>query len=85
MTPCEVIADGKGGVIIACSRGSRARRRCCICGGTATVLCDYPLRGEKAGKTCDLPLCRKHATRVGPNRDYCPVHARINQDVETSE
>jgi hypothetical protein len=85
MTPCDVIADGKAGIIIACSRGGRARQRCCICGGTATVLCDYPLRGEKVGQTCDLPLCRKHTTRVGPNRDYCPAHARVDRPKGVSE
>jgi len=73
--PCKVIAAGDGGVIIACSRGQQRQR--CACGRPADRLCDYPLRGAKAGQTCSRPICSRCATRVGPNRDYCPAHARM--------
>lgn len=46
------------------------RERCCR---WATTLCDFPV-GE--GKTCDRPMCKRHATSVGPDRDYCPAHAQ---------
>jgi hypothetical protein len=43
--------------------------RCCA---ISTFLCDYVLPG---GKTCDAPLCRDHATYIGPDRHHCPRHA----------
>lgn len=73
---CNVI-KGDGVTIIACSRGRGRRDRCAICGATATVLCDYPLRGTKAGKTCSLPLCRQHSVHTDKNLDLCPAHARL--------
>ena len=33
--------------------------------GEHSKLCDYPLRGARAGKTCDAKLCSAHATAVG--------------------
>jgi hypothetical protein len=42
------------------------------CGKPNTKLCDWPV-GD--GKTCDAPICDKHATNVGPDRDVCPLHA----------
>lgn len=54
-----------GGVGFVCSRGRQAGPRCSGCGSTRTVaLCDFPLRGPKAGKTCDRPLCRACATAL---------------------
>ena len=71
--PCEF----RGNTII-CSRGSRAPK-CEWCHRTSTKLCDYPVAGEKTGTTCDAPMCDRHATNVGPNRDYCPPHQRIEE------
>lgn len=63
-----------GGAAIACSR--EPRRECSSCGAWVKdgVLCDYVFKG---GKTCDRHCCRKCATSVGENRDYCPPHARV--------
>lgn len=76
-----VVRDATGKVVgggFACSRGSALDRlrKFCGCGRPATKLCDYPLRGPKAGKTCDAPLCERCATVVGADRDFCQPHAR---------
>ena len=31
------------------------------------------------GVTCDTRLCRQHATRVGPDCDYCTGHVRESE------
>jgi hypothetical protein len=75
--PCRTIVDGHGGFAIVCSRGQRAAS--CEepgCMAPGTQLCDYPLTGEKAGKTCDRRICRRHANHVGHDRDVCPAHAK---------
>lgn len=77
--PCRPIPGG-----YACSRGSH-RKRCSVCSSRpATKLCDYPLRGAKAGRTCDAALCDRCAVRQGggvfgqpETIDYCPAHARV--------
>jgi len=63
-----------GGVII-CRRGVH-QPECATpeCHRRAPYLCDYPLAG---GKTCDRPICEGHRAHVGPNKDYCPPHARL--------
>lgn len=75
-----------------CSRGQR-RKACSECKvRPATLLCDFPLSGRKAGKTCDRALCRRCAievksvprlpelafgTKLEPDTmDLCPAHAR---------
>jgi hypothetical protein len=68
--PCEV----RGNMII-CSRSSLGK--CHYCGRPQQKLCDYPLSGEKAGKTCDIPMCERCATHVPPDTDYCRVHAKM--------
>lgn len=42
-----------------CSRGTRTKKAkpCVGCGQPSTKLCDHPLTGKRAGKTCDRPLC----------------------------
>ena len=45
------------------------------CGRWADFLCDYPL-GD--GKTCDAPLCAKHAIQQGAEWEdihFCRAHA----------
>lgn len=74
--PCDHVKLPGGGYAIVCSRGRRPKR-CSSCGRASSKLCDYPLRGEKAGKTCDLPICDACATHVPPDTDYCPPHARL--------
>lgn len=74
---CTKIDLGGGDFAIACSRG-RQRALCDICKSRPhEVLCDYPLRGAKAGKTCDRKLCRSCAKHVGANKDLCPPHAKL--------
>lgn len=69
--PCEI----RGNAFI-CSRTSRAKP-CAVCGRPGGKLCDFPLTGEKAGKTCDRSLCSKCAVHTGHEIDYCPTHARM--------
>lgn len=58
--------------------GSRQRApQCGACKtATSTALCDHPLVGAKAGKTCDMPLCGRCRVQTGPDRDLCPAHAK---------
>ncbi len=73
--PCNPIIgpDGKQ-VGIACSRG----KMCSVagCERTAHYLCDFPLRGKKAGQTCDAPICIVHRIPFD-ELDYCPPHHRM--------
>ena len=48
------------------------------CARISVGLCDYPAGQTLGGTplTCDAPICEKHRTRVGPNRDHCPRHAK---------
>lgn len=43
------------------------------CMAFSTLLCDWPLEG---GSTCSAPLCAEHGTEVGPDKHYCPIHAK---------
>lgn len=45
------------------------------CGRMAAHLCDAPT--SVRGITCDAPMCEQHRTNVGPDRDYCPLHANL--------
>lgn len=72
-----------GGVAIICTRGPSARARDCAFCGVATKdykLCDFPLRGKRAGATCSKPMCAKCATSIGENRDLCPPHVKMARD-----
>lgn len=66
-----IIIDGK---VCGIMCGSSPTRYCSTCRKRAGYQCDYPVK-SKSG-TCDRWLCRGCATRVGPDRDYCPAHAR---------
>lgn len=67
--PCEAftLPDGTSGFI--CSRGRQRRARCRFCDRTAPYLCDWP--------GCDVPICKRHATRAGQDLDVCPPHALL--------
>lgn len=73
-----VVRDGEGNAVgFACSRGSRHKRTCAYCKvREATLLCDEPLRGARAGKTCSGALCVGCATQVDVNVHVCPPHRR---------
>ena len=68
--PCHSIP----GVGIVCTR--ERRRRCTECGGRCEVLCDWKLRGKKAGRTCNRGLCLRCAANPAPDKHLCPAHAR---------
>lgn len=72
-----------GGVAFVCTRGASTRARDCAFCGTSTrdyKLCDFPLRGKRAGATCSKPMCGKCATSIGENRDLCPPHVRMARE-----
>ena len=62
--------------VIVCRRGQRRAAPCSQCSTPHTKLCDFPLTGPKAGKTCDAKLCDAHAVATGNGLDHCPPHAR---------
>jgi hypothetical protein len=84
--PCiPIVKDGKQ-IGFSCTFG-RSSKKCSVpgCDGSMTkmiILCDFPLTGTMKGKTCSKPLCSRHATHVGPNRDYCPTHAKTQGSQE---
>lgn len=75
--PCEFKeyrhSDGTVTKALICSRGKKAES-CVVCGQPSTKLCDgfraYDRDGNR--KTCDAPMCDKHATPAGKNQDLCP-------------
>lgn len=69
---CETVPL-EGGYAIVCGRRASQTKKCLWCSRPAEVLCDHPQPLRKSG-TCDLPACREHSRRVGPNRDYCLAH-----------
>lgn len=68
--------------IHVCGPRGRTRtvlHRCSACSRWANpeILCDYKLRGPKAGKTCDVVLCDDCAREVADNKHLCPPHAKL--------
>lgn len=72
---CEKIQFADGNFAIVC--GVRRPKRYCSCGKPADFLCDFPLSGKKAGKTCDKPVCKTCRLHISPDKDYCRVHAAM--------
>lgn len=69
---------GTGEVVTGFICGRKDRVKTCVhCGRPPSKLCDFPLKGAKAGKTCDRPVCEQCATHVEPDTDYCMTHAAI--------
>lgn len=69
----ELIELPGGGHAFVRFAGRRPRAKpCACCGAASTLQCDFPLLH---GGTCDAFLCRRCGVTVGPNRDYCPLHA----------
>ena len=74
---CDHVQLPDGGFAIICTRGRRAPAPCSRCKARPhEVLCDWPLTGRAAGKTCSAKLCRACAVSAG-DRDYCPPHAKL--------
>jgi len=61
-----------GGGVAFVDGGKPRGWRCGFCFLGAALRCDWPVA---EGKTCDARMCPDHATKVGPDRDYCPAHA----------
>jgi len=75
-----VITGVDGRIIGVVHQRGRRRQRLCGCGVEAEFLCDFPLRGAKAGMTCSALLCSSCAsvvrvTTMGPIH-YCAAHIR---------
>jgi hypothetical protein len=76
-----IIIDGK---VVGSMCGSSPTRYC-SCKRRATIQCDYPaMRAGKAG-TCDRWCCRSCSTHVGPDKDYCAVHAHAAAHLEQQQ
>lgn len=73
---CRKIDFGGGNFAIVCGRGSRPKA-CAQCGRPSSKLCDYQLKGNLGGKTCDRALCVNCAVHVDPDLDYCRAHAEL--------
>jgi hypothetical protein len=72
---CRTVQLPDGTTAIVC--GPRAQTKPCVtCGSPGTVLCDYPVKRNGKDGTCDRPSCRKHATPVDKDKDYCAAHAQ---------
>jgi hypothetical protein len=69
--PCVVVKmPGFDGYAIV--KMARSRKRCGWCDRAHIALCDHDMGG---GKTCDMPLCDRHAEHHAGDIDYCPLHA----------
>lgn len=58
--------------------------QCARCIYVAEFLCDFPMGG---GKTCDAPLCDKHAIGQGAEWEdlhFCPQHSLIDRGAVVS-
>lgn len=44
------------------------------CGDVGEYLCDFPVSD---GRTCDMPLCHRHAFEAAPGIHYCPGHTTL--------
>lgn len=65
---CRIVDNGQGSFGFVCSR--EKPKACVVCGQRATLLCDGP--GLHGRKTCDAPLCGKHAKPIAKDEDLCP-------------
>jgi len=75
---CETLKTAFGDITI-CQRGKRWPS-CSVpgCDRKAPLLCDFPIARKKSG-TCDAKLCEGHAATQGPDRHFCPPHAKHAQ------
>lgn len=75
---CHHVQMPGGGTAIVCT-GRERPRKCCKCGGKATLLCDWKMPRRKSG-TCDKPICDRCSTSPAPDKDLCPDHARAFEE-----
>jgi hypothetical protein len=78
---CKVTRDENGNPCIVCTRSSM---QLCGCGHKSTLLCDFELKGEKDGQTCDRPLCERCSTKID-SKDLCPAHRRLIQNKKVQQ
>lgn len=74
---CKLVDLGNGVTAIACYRKRRISP--CAIPGCATPhakLCDHPVLRKGKHATCDMKICDRHAKEIGPDRHYCPGHAK---------
>lgn len=76
---CQTVNLPGGARAIVCSRGRRHRERCAWCQFGSMFQCDAPV----GSGTCDKHLCAAHADEVGPDRHYCPMHAKAAREATT--
>lgn len=72
--PCYPIKV-PGGHGYVCT-GRERRKSCVQCGRRADRLCDWKLKGKRAGKTCSRSVCSSCSVQPAPDKDLCPTHAR---------
>lgn len=75
--PCHHVKLPGGVTAIVCGSRRLSGKPCVGCGRPSTKLCDYPMRGVKAGQTCSRPVCDKCAVHQDPDVDFCPTHGRM--------
>ena len=74
---CEITTLPNGTRVITCGRPHARRMRCVTCHGMADLLCDGPalpdrtMDGRDVPRTCDKPICRRHAVEIGPDKHLC--------------
>jgi len=73
---CQRIRMPDGSVAIVCGSFKRDTKVCPDCGCVADYLCDFEVQvaGTLFGGTCDAPMCRQHATKIGTDLHHCPKH-----------
>lgn len=74
MSCTTLVVDGQV-VGFACARSSG--KQCVQCKAPAGALCDFPLKGSKAGQACSRPLCGKCSVKARGGLDYCLPHAAM--------
>lgn len=77
--PCKLTYD-KDGNLVSAVCGPTVKADPCDtqrCHTAHTKLCDFPLKGDKLGQTCDRKMCGKHANPY-PVKDLPPdVRKRV--------
>jgi hypothetical protein len=73
---CRTIATGPGMFAIVCDRTRGSVCQTPGCGRTTEALCDYPVVRKERRVRCDRKLCDRCRVRQGPDKDFCPPHAK---------
>lgn len=76
--PCRSVQLENGVRAIVCT-GRQPKKRCVECGKPADLLCDWKIKDPRRS-TCDAPLCARCTSKPAPDKDLCPMHARMWAD-----